>query len=96
MTRLLVSPRARRNLRRLIETHSLPTTTTDRFRASIQPLASIPLLGQALSGRWSGYRYLLGPWRWMIIVYEYHEDQELVAIVTVQDARSEQAPTASR
>jgi hypothetical protein len=31
----------------------------------------------------------------MIIVYEYHEDQDLVAIVTVQDARSERSPTGS-
>ncbi|OFW55022.1 MAG: hypothetical protein A2146_00410 [Actinobacteria bacterium RBG_16_67_10] len=96
MTRLLVSPRARGNLRRLIVTHSLPTTTTDRFEASIQPLAKFPSLGHALGGRWSGYRYVLGPWRWMVIVYEYLEDQDLVAVVTVQDARSQRSPTADR
>jgi hypothetical protein len=53
------------------------------------------LLGPALSGRWTGYRYLLGPWRWMIIVYEYDEDQDVIGIVTVQDARSERSPTGS-
>jgi hypothetical protein len=93
VARLLVSPRARGNLERLIQTQSLPTTTTDLFKASIQPLATFPLLGQALSGRWSGFRYLLGPWRWMIIVYEYLEDQDVVGIVAVQDARSEHSPT---
>ena len=78
-----------------MESHSLPPTTTDRFEASIRPLADFPLLGQALSGRWTGYRYLLGPWRWMIIVYEYDEDQDLVAVVTLQDARSDRSPTGS-
>jgi hypothetical protein len=32
----------------------------------------------------------------MLIVYEYDEDRDVVGIVTVQDARSEQAPTATR
>jgi hypothetical protein len=31
----------------------------------------------------------------MIIVYEYDEDQDVIGIVTVQDARSERSPTGS-
>jgi hypothetical protein len=96
LARLIVSPRSRRNLDRLIQTLSLPATTVARFDDSIRPLAAFPLMGPALSGRWSRYRYILGPWRWMPIVYEYDEDRDVVAIVTVQDARSEQAPTATR
>jgi plasmid stabilization system protein ParE len=96
LARLIVSPRSRRNLDRLIQTLSLPATTVARFDDSIRPLAAFPLMGPALSGRWTRYRYILGPWRWMPIVYEYDEDRDVVAIVTVQDARSEQAPTATR
>jgi plasmid stabilization system protein ParE len=96
LARLIVSPRSRRNLDRLIQTLSLPATSVARFDDSIRPLAAFPLMGPALSGRWTRYRYILGPWRWMPIVYEYDEDRDVVAIVTVQDARSEQAPTATR
>ena len=46
-------------------------------------------------GRWSRYRFVLGPWRWLIIVYVYDPDSEVVAIVTVQDGRSGAAATAA-
>jgi plasmid stabilization system protein ParE len=95
MASVLVSPRARRNLERLIQTHSLPASTVGRFAASIEPLAAFPSIGAPLGGRWSGYRFVLGPWRWMLIVYEYHQDQDLVGIVTVQDARYSGAATSS-
>jgi plasmid stabilization system protein ParE len=95
MATVLVSPRARRNLERLIQTHSLPVSTVSRFAASIGPLATFPAIGAPLGGRWSGYRFILGPWRWMLIVYEYQEDQDLVGIVTVQDARALGSATSS-
>ena len=95
MASVLVSPRARRNLERLVQTHSLPASTIGRFGASIEPLAAFPSIGAPLGGRWSGYRFILGPWRWMLIVYESHEDQDLVGIVTVQDATSSGAATSS-
>jgi len=93
MARVLVSPTARRDLGRLIQTHSLPASTVGRFAASIEPLATFPLIGAPLDGRWARYRFILGPWRWMVIVYEYHHDEDLVGIVTVQDARSSSAAT---
>lgn len=96
MATVLVSPRARRSLDRLIETHSLPSSTLARFEDSIGGLATFPLLGAPLSGRWSGYRFILGPWRWMLVVYEYHDDEDVVGIVTVQDARSARSSTTSR
>jgi len=93
MASVLVSPRARRNLERLVRTHSLPESTIARVKASLEPLGSFPQLGAPLTGRWAGYRFILGPWRWMLIVYEYHQDQDVVGIVTVQDARSSKAAT---
>lgn len=95
MAVVVVSPRARRNLLRLIETHSLPTSTVKRFEDSIEPLARFPLLGAPLAGRWSGYRFVLGPWRWMLVVYEYDKALDRVGIVTIQDARSAAAATGS-
>lgn len=91
MASVVLSPRARRNLDRLIETHSLPESTIARFEGSIEPLRNFPLLGAPLTGRWSGYRFVLGPWRWMVIVYEYDEPKDHVGIVTVQDGRQARA-----
>lgn len=95
MASVLVSPRARRNLERLVQTHSLPASTMARFVASIEPLASFPAIGAPLEGRWSGYRFILGPWRWMLIVYEYDQERDVAGIVTVQDARSSSGATRS-
>ena len=95
MASVEVSPRTRRNLERLIQTHSLLESTLRRLERSIRPLTQFPLLGSPLPGRWSSYRYILGPWRWMIVVYEYHEADDLVAVVTIQDGRSARAATNS-
>ncbi len=96
MASVVVSPRARRNLERLIQTHSLPDSTVERVKRSIEPLGRFPLLGAPLFGRWDQFRFILGPWRWMIVVYRYDEADESVAIVTIQDARSSRAATRSR
>ena len=85
-----------RNLDRLIQTHSLPDSTKARFKRSIEPLSAFPLLGAWLSGQWKPFRFVLGPWRWMIIVYEYDEAADRVGIVTVQDARSSRPATSER
>lgn len=77
----------------MIRTHSLPPDTIERVRRSIQPLESFPEIGPALRGRWSAFRFILGPLRWMLIVYRYDPDRDVVAIVTVQDARGSQAAT---
>jgi plasmid stabilization system protein ParE len=93
---VVVTPAAQRDLERLILTHSLPASTHDRVRRSLRPLQQFPMMGSMLRGRWARYRFLLGPWRWMLVVYEYDESRDLVAIVTVQDARSSRAVTAER
>jgi hypothetical protein len=58
-------------------------------------LEQFPSMGSALSGRWGGFRFLLGPWRWMLLVYVYLEAEERVVVVTIQDARSASSATAS-
>jgi plasmid stabilization system protein ParE len=79
-----------------ILTHSLPADTRARVARSLRPLQRYPLMGPALSGRWEGFRFLLGPWRWMLLVYVLLEDEDRVVVVTVQDGRSSAAATAAR
>jgi plasmid stabilization system protein ParE len=79
------------DLDRLIAALTLPVDTRMRVRASLDPLARFPRLGPELSGRWRGLRFILGPWRWMLIVYEYRQAEDRVVILTIQDARSSSA-----
>jgi len=83
------------DLDRLIVTHSLPADTRARVRLSLEPLREFPHLGPKLSARWSGMRFVLGPWRWMLIVYEHRENDDRVIILTIQDARSSRAATSA-
>jgi hypothetical protein len=79
------------DLDRLVAALSLPTDTRERVHTSLGPLSPFPLLGPELQGRWQGMRFLLGPWRWMLMVYEYRPDEDRVVVVTIQDARSSSA-----
>lgn len=88
MPRLLVSPAAMADLGRMITTHSLPADARARVRRSLEPLGQFPLLGASLEGRWRDYRFVLGPWRWMVIVYAYDSQSDVVAITTIQDGRT--------
>jgi plasmid stabilization system protein ParE len=90
---VLVAPAAAGDLQRLIVTHTLPPDTPLRVRRSIEPLASFPRLGASLEERWHVYRFVLGPWRWMLIVYANDSDADVVAVVTIQDACSSAAAT---
>jgi hypothetical protein len=92
MARVVVASAAAEDLARLIVTHSLPADTRERVKRSLQPLASFPLLGAPLGGRWDGFRFLLGPWRWMLLVYAFDEQADGVFVVTIQDGRSSRAP----
>ena len=93
MTTVLVTPAAVEDLDRLISMLSLPTDTLARFRRSVRSLERFPLIGAPLQGRWADFRFVLGPWRWMLVVYMYDPTLDGVAIVTVQDARSGSAAT---
>jgi hypothetical protein len=81
------------DLDRLILTHSLPADTRARVKRSLRALERFPRLGRELQGHWCSFRFVLGPWRWLLIVYIYDEQQDLVLIVTIQDARSSSAAT---
>ncbi len=88
---------AAEDLSRLRTTHRLPSDTNERLKRSIRSLGQFPRLGTLLdSGGWEGFRFVLGPWRWMVIVYDYYEDEDRVVIATIQDGRSSSAATASR
>jgi len=93
VARVEVSAAAAEDLERLIFTHSLPADTRQRVARTLQPLERFPLLGEALEGRWTGFRFVLGPWRWMVVVYACLDDERVV-VVTIQDARSAASPTA--
>ena len=96
MTTVVVTPTAVQDLRYLIASHSLPLDTIECFKRSVAPLERFPLIGATLEGRWSGDRFVLGPWRWMLILYIHDEPLDRVAVVTIQDARSSRAATGTR
>jgi plasmid stabilization system protein ParE len=85
---VVIARRARSDLARLIESHSLPGNTPKRVRVSLESLVAFPLLGTALTGRWRGFRVILGPWPWMLIIYAYEEAAKTVTVVAIHDARS--------
>ena len=93
MPRVEVTRAALEDLDRLIAILALSADTRSRVKASLTPLARFPLLGPELRGRWQPLRFILGPWRWMLIVYEYLETEDRVVILTIQDARSSSAVT---
>jgi plasmid stabilization system protein ParE len=96
MATVVVTKTAQADLDRLIHTHGLPASTWDRVKASLGPLATFPLLGRALTGRWAGFRVVLGPWPWMLVVHTFDAAADRVIIVTIQDARSAQSATSQR
>jgi hypothetical protein len=96
VARVLVAPAAADDLARMIATHSLPADTPAHVRRSIEPLGQLPLLGALLIGRWRDYRFILGPWRWMVIVYAYDAGTDIVAILTIQDGHTSAATTTAQ
>ena len=96
MARLIVTPRAERDVEEAIADLNLPEDTWARIGRSLRLLEDFPLAGRALGGNWSAARFLLGPWPWMILLYVYDEPSERVFLVAVHDARSAASPTAGR
>lgn len=93
MARVELARTAVEDLDRLIAVLTLPRDTRDRVRRSLAVLERFPDLGVPLTGRWEGLRFVLGPWRWMLVVYEHLTEEDRVVIVTIQDARSSSAVT---
>lgn len=96
MARVEIARAAIEDLDRLIRVLSLPLDTRDRLKRSLSPLVRLPRLGPELTGRWAGFRFVLGPWRWLIIVYVIEGNEDRVVVVSIQDARSASAATADR
>ena len=96
MARVELAVAAVEHLDQLIRTHSLPGDTRARVARSLRALVEFPKLGPALAGRWDGYRFILGPWRWLILVYVFRQEEDRVVVVTIQDARSSTSVTATQ
>lgn len=96
MARVVVAERARTDLTQLVATRSLPAGARDRVRRSLSQLETFPLAGRRLNGRWRGFRAVIGPRPWMILVYQYDERTDTVTIVAIHDARTARAATSER
>lgn len=96
MARVVVAPAAAADLDLLITELELPRDTRPRVRTRLGQLTEFPESGEALTGRWTGFRYILGPWSWMLILYVHDEDADQVSVVTIQDARRAQSATSYR
>lgn len=88
MARIELARRAVENLELLILTHSLPADTRERVRRSIVPLARFPRLGATIHEERPDERFIIGPWQWLIVVYEYREAEGRVVVLAIKDGRS--------
>lgn len=53
-------------------------------------------MGSKLGGRWQGFRFIRGPWPWMLVEYEYDEMKDQVGVAAIADSRSARAAPAQR
>jgi plasmid stabilization system protein ParE len=88
---VVVTRAALEDIDALVISHGLPDNTRARLRRSLSLLAQHPLMGRTLPGRWDGARYIIGPWPWMIVLYEYDHGDDRVSVLAVQDGRSSAA-----
>jgi plasmid stabilization system protein ParE len=96
LAKLIVTPRAERDVEEAIADLGLPADTWTRIGRSLRLLEDFPLAGRALEGNWSATRFLLGPWPWMILLYRHDEPSNRVFLVAAHDARSAMSATAGR
>ena len=96
MAKVVAAQRARSDLTQLIATHNLPDDTRDRVRRSLSQLETFPLAGRRLVGRWHGFRVILRPWPWTLLVHQYDERTETVMVDAIHDAPTASAATAER
>jgi hypothetical protein len=93
VTRVELSLTAVEDLDRMVVTHSLPLDTRARVQRSLRILERFPTVGREMEGRWGSIRFILGPWRWLLLVYVHDEQRDLAIVLTIQDARSSTAVT---
>ncbi len=96
MAKVVIAPAVAGDLDLLIRELELPRNTRSRVRTRLGQLAEFPESGEELTDRWHGFRYILGPWRWMLIVFLYDKDADQVNVVTVQDSRTARSATSLR
>lgn len=96
MARVVVTHAAAHDLRELIRTRRLPENTIERVKRSIRPLEDFPQLGAELGGTFAPRRFLLGPWRWMIVIYRFYAESDIAAVLAIVDARTSMSPTVHR
>lgn len=96
MTRVVATEAAAGELHTLIRSHRLPDDTVERVRRSLQALEDFPELGAPLGAAFAGWRFLLGPWRWMILIYRFDPERDLVVVLAMVDGRTSTSPTATR
>jgi hypothetical protein len=94
VARIIVMPRARRDVDVAIGTLELPADSWIRIGRALRILETFPLAGPRLEGQLAPNRYVLGPWSWMILVYRYDEASDLVFLLAMVDARSSMSPLA--
>jgi mRNA-degrading endonuclease RelE of RelBE toxin-antitoxin system len=95
VAKVVVSPQARDDLSELIRELKLPPDTRQRVKKRLRSLERFPER-QKLSGKWEGFRFVLGPWGWMLIVFTFDKKADEVVIATIQDARASTSATADR
>lgn len=95
MATVEIAGAAAEDLERLIVTLSLPSETRRRVAHVLRALERFPTIGPPLPSRWTGYRVLLGPWRWLLLVYVVDEAEDRVVVVTMRDARASNAATSA-
>jgi hypothetical protein len=81
------------DLDRMIVTHSLPANTRERVQRTLRILEQFPSVGRQLEGQWQHLRFIVGPWRWLLLVYIHDEQRDTVSVVSIEDARSSAAVT---
>ena len=96
MARVIITPRAVADLHALITGLGLPANALMRVQRSLRLLERFPLAGRALTGRWEGTRFVIGPWPWMVLVYVHDSDDDAVYVVAVHDGRSASSATMAR
>jgi hypothetical protein len=92
LARIIVMPRARRDVDAAIGTLELPADSWSRIAHALRVVETFPRSGPKLEGQLAGNRYVLGPWRWMVLVYHYDEASDLVFLLAMIDARSSLSP----
>jgi plasmid stabilization system protein ParE len=95
VARIIVTPRARRDVDEAISALTLPEDTWARIARSLIPLETFPLAGPELAGRWAPTRFVLGPWSWMILLYRYEQSSDRIYVIAMHDGRSATSATAT-